>query len=128
MNKSHIEHYQQAALFKWRDKQLKVYPQLKWMYATVNSSKLTPRQGAWLKSEGKRKGVWDIFLPHPSGNYCGLWIEMKSGKNGLTEEQKEFREDLKEYYCFAVCYSAKEAEESIIKYFGLINQQSENRQ
>lgn len=113
---NYLEHQYQKTLFQWRDMQLNIYPQLKWMHAIVNSARLTERQGAWLKAEGKLKGVWDIFLPYPSKGFHGMYIEMKAGNNNLTKKQKEFKKDLENFYHFAVCYSFDSAKNEIIKY------------
>jgi hypothetical protein len=113
----HEEHYIQAAFFKWCAMRIGTYPQLKWAHAICNSAKLTPRQGAWLKAEGKKPGVWDVFIPYPIGSFCGLYIEFKSGKNRLTPEQEAYRNDLQKYYAFTVCYSLSEAIEAVRIYF-----------
>jgi hypothetical protein len=112
----HEEHDQQAAFFKWAAMQ-KQYP-LKWMFAIPNSARRSPQQGAWMKAEGMKKGVWDVFLPAPAGGYNGLWIEFKSGKNTLTPEQEAFKGDLINYnYQWCVCYSWTSAKLAVEVYF-----------
>jgi hypothetical protein len=69
-----------------------------------------------MKAEGLRSGVWDIFLPAKRGNYGGLFVENKYGKNKLTTEQEKFKQLLKGQYDFAVCYSWIEAKIVIIHY------------
>jgi hypothetical protein len=112
----HVEHDQQVALFTWARYNESLYPQLRAMFAIPNSARRSPRQGAWMKAEGLRAGVWDIFLPCPVQSWAGLFLEMKSGKNNLTPAQEEFRELLKNKYAFAVCYSWDAAKDEIIKY------------
>jgi hypothetical protein len=113
---NYAEHKIQASFFTWCALQSKIYPQLKWAYAICNSAKLTQRQGAWMKAEGKKPGVWDVFIPHPSNGYNGMYIEFKAGKNDLTPEQTAFRNDLQEYYYFRVCRSLYEAVDAVGKY------------
>jgi hypothetical protein len=48
---------------------------------------------------------------------CGLWIEMKVGKNKPTQEQEWWFEKLQENgYRVKVCYSAGEAIDEILDY------------
>lgn len=43
------------------------------------------------KAMGVRRGVSDYFLPMPSGDYHGLWLEMKATPAGkLSEHQQHF--------------------------------------
>ena len=115
---NHPEHNEQYALFKWAYMQSVAYPELNWMHAIPNSVslRLSPRTGKWAKNEGKKKGVWDIFLPAPRGPYSGMYIEMKSGKNKLTPEQEKFRNDLEKWYRFTLCYNWIDAKIAILDY------------
>ena len=69
-----------------------------------------------MKAEGLKSGVWDIHLPYPVGKHHGLWIEMKAGKNKLTENQLQFQSNLENYYSFAVCYTWLSARDVIVAY------------
>ena len=121
---NHPEHNEQVALFKWASLQTVAYPELQWLFAVPNSARRSPRQGAWMKAEGLKSGVWDIFLPavrrnndNPiSRSTAGLFIEMKVGKNKLTPEQIAFRNDLEGDYKFVVCYNWIEAKIAIMDY------------
>lgn len=115
MKRNHYEHDQQVDLFKWRDLSLHTYPELTWMFAIPNSARRSPRQGAWMKAEGLRSGVWDIFIPWPVQKYCGCFVEMKYGKNDLTDEQIKFKNDNTAYY-FIVAYDWISAKDQIIQY------------
>ncbi len=70
-----------------------------------------------LKYLGKRKGIPDLFIAEPTKRYCGMYVEMKFGRNKPTKEQEIYLELLakKGYYC-VVCYSAKEAIAEFKKY------------
>lgn len=113
------EHDEQVALFQILSLYDNQYPLLKWVFAIPNGGKRHPAVAVKMKAEGLRAGVWDIFVPVPIDDKCGLWIEMKYGKNGLTENQEAFREGVGEAYAWAVCYSAEEAAQVIGEYLGI---------
>ena len=109
------EHEEQAKLFGWT----RNHPKLPWMFAIPNGGLRNKATAVRMKSEGVKAGVWDIFLPVPSGQYHGLFIEMKWGKNTLTPAQKEFGDyATQQGYCCKVAYSAEEAIEIIDEYLG----------
>jgi hypothetical protein len=113
---NHAEHDQQTALFQWAEI-CEYREQLEWMYAVPNAARRSPRQGAWMKKEGMKKGVCDIHLDWPVQNYHGLKIEMKTGKNKLTPEQVKYKERVQKLgYYYAVCYSWIEARDTIVLY------------
>ena len=56
----------------------------------ANERRCSLQQGRLLKRMGVKKGVADFFLALPKGNKAGLWIELKVGKNKLSESQKIF--------------------------------------
>lgn len=109
------EHEEQAKLFGWT----RNHPKLPWMFAIPNGGLRNKATAVRMKSEGVKAGVWDIFLPVPSGQYHGLFIEMKWGKNVLTPAQKKFGEyATQQGYKCEVAYSAEEAIEIIDYYLG----------
>ena len=72
---------------------------------------------------GMLAGVWDLALPCPvtmDGRlYCGLYIEMKSGRNNLTEKQKWFREAVGDGHIWAVSHSWHNAALVILSYLDI---------
>ena len=112
----HPEHEMQVAFFKWVAWGARTVPLLKTMFAIPNAARRSPRQGAWMKAEGMKAGVWDCIWPVPKGIYHSLFIEFKAGKNDLTEAQIAFRESLKDYCKFVVCRSWKEAAVAVTEY------------
>ena len=122
------EHEIQVEIFRWAKERESLFPELRWMFAVPNGGKLpyhrNPGSGKtfspqlnYLKAEGLRPGVADLFLPCPNSTFCGLFIELKRGSNQLSPIQQEFLEDMNAYgYRAVVCRSAEEAEEVILKY------------
>jgi hypothetical protein len=84
------EHQLQVLVFRWAALAQRAYPQLRWLFAVPNGGKRTPRQGRWMKAEGLRRGVPDVWLPVPRGKHPGLVIEHKVGDNDMTDEQAEW--------------------------------------
>jgi len=66
------------------------------LFSSLNGLKLAggAKQGARLKRAGMTPGVADLFLSIPSGDLCGLYIEMKtpSRYSRQSKVQKEFEQ------------------------------------
>ena len=64
------------------------------LFSSLNGLKLAggAKQGARLKRAGMTPGVADLFLSIPSGDLCGLYIEMKTPKGRQQPNQKEFEQ------------------------------------
>lgn len=103
------EHGEQAALIEMCD--WTGYP-YNLIYAVPNGGKRDKREAARLKAEGVRAGMLDLVLPlarvRPSGGiWCGLYLELKVGRNTTSPEQDEWIEKLTaegyrcevRYYC-----------------------------
>jgi len=113
------EHDHQCALFSWARLPVtqRQYPGIDLLEGTLNGVKLTKAQAGKAKAAGMLKGVHDIRLPVSRGPYKGLSIELKYGKNDLTEEQAWYGLRLREEgWRTAVCWSWDEAREVIIQY------------
>ena len=99
--------------------------ELKWLFAVPNGGKRNVREAARLKAQGLKAGVHDLMLPKARGIYKGMFLEMKYGKNKLTDKQKEFAIDISaEGYCMLTCYSAGEAIEAVKMYLNLEEHES----
>ena len=106
----HDEQYKLFSLTRYR-------PELRWMFAIPNGGYRTKATAGKMAAEGLKAGIWDIFVPIPSGGYHGLFIEMKFGKNKLTELQREFGKFATgQGYLCKVAYSAEQAIEIIDEY------------
>jgi len=72
----------------------------------------------WLRAEGRERGPLDYLVACKSGNYIGMWLEFKRGKNKLSKEQEAFVK-YAEFagYLVNVCYSAEEGILRLTEYF-----------
>ena len=92
------------------------------MFHIPNGGSRNKAEAANLRRQGVKPGVPDIFLPAPRGNYHGLWIEMKNGKNKTTAYQNTYIDYLNgSGYRAAVCYGADEAIRVITEYLNYEN-------
>ena len=109
------EHEIQCLLIKWAS----AIPELK-CFAIPNGEKRNIMTGAKLKKAGVKAGVPDLFFCVPRGGYHGLFIELKSEKGRLSNEQKYWLEVLANNgYRSAVCFGLDEAKNTIIDYLNL---------
>lgn len=123
------ESAEQEAVFQWAALNSGKYPELQFMYHVANEGKRTARYGAELKRMGLKNGVPDICLPVPRGNYHGLYIEMKVGRNTPTDSQAKYLEFLTaQGYCAVWCIGAVNAINIIKAYLkGEYYRDKENR-
>jgi hypothetical protein len=112
------EHAEQVALINW----CHAHPdrRLQLIYAHMNGIRTTPGDSIKHRDAGAKKGLPDLFLPVPSGEWHGLYIEMKRTKGGVVSpEQKIWISLLKQQgYEAIVCKGAEEAKAAIEKYLG----------
>lgn len=114
------EDAEQIAVIDWAAWNLQKYPELKWLHHCPNGGSRNKLEAVKLKMLGVKPGVADLHLPYPKGCYCGLYIEMKYGKNKKREAQKEFLNDMAEAGHFvATCYSAESAIAILEEYLSL---------
>ncbi len=86
----HPEFDEQCAVFAWRQLQLNVYPELRYLYSTLNGVRLPIQAATRMKRSGMTKGVLDLCLPVRREPYSGLYIELKVGRNACTPEQLDW--------------------------------------
>ena len=84
------EAMEQEAFFRWIAWARGKYPALDLFYHIPNGGSRDKREAARMKGEGVRAGVPDLCLPVPNGTYSALYIELKSGTNTASKEQKEW--------------------------------------
>lgn len=116
-NRKRSEATEQERLISWAQWQHNRFPELKLLFHIPNGGSRNALEAANLKRQGVKAGVPDLFLPVAKGTYHGLFIEMKWGKNTVTDKQDEWLHDLTvQGYKAAVCYGADEAIEIITDY------------
>ena len=114
------EDTEQAKVIIWAEKHMHKYPELRWLYHIPNGGSRDSGEAIKLKQMGVKRGVSDLCLPFPRGGYHGLYIEMKYGKNRLTEDQAQFLYDMRNTgNCAAVCHDAQAAEALIEIYVSM---------
>ena len=111
------EHQAQAALFRWAELQRRRLPELNLLFAIPNGGYRSKATAGRLKAEGVKAGVPDIFMPVARGEFHGLFIEMKAGRNKPTVTQAAWLYHLSQQgYKVAVCYGFEPAIELIEGY------------
>jgi len=115
------EHTEQVRLFRiagiWASQG--IHPELELLFAIPNGGWRHKRTAGRLKAEGLKAGVPDTFLAVPRGAFAGLWIEMKYGRNTVTDNQQWWIEKLREQgYRVEICYSCQAALDVILEYLG----------
>ena len=96
----------------------------RWMHAIPNASPGNTISQVWLSREGRRAGVLDVFLPYSVlkpgdciNEFHGLYIEFKTEKGRLTEEQAEFINYVTSSgYAVAICRSAQAGVDAVLLY------------
>ena len=110
----------QIQIFEWAQLMTGKYPELYLLYHIPNEGKRSIYYGAKLKREGLKSSVPDICLPIPKGQYCGLYIELKVGKNRPTKNQEYWLFSLsKAGHRTAVCYTREQVQKEILSYLAL---------
>lgn len=102
------------------------------IFAVPNGGRRNGREGGRLKAQGVTAGVSDLFVPEPyfvmqeaiplhsvrPVLYCGLWVELKCGKNKPSVEQTKFLDEMVlRGYATAVCYSLDQFINTCTNYF-----------
>lgn len=114
------EDEEQQAVVEWARVLEKRHPELLNLYHVPNEGKRSKAEAARQQRMGLRRGVPDLILDYPKGIYHGLRVEMKVKPNKTTADQEAWLERLaRAGYCVAVCYSAREAIETIEAYIKL---------
>lgn len=109
------EHDLQAAVFQWRDENIHAIPELEMLHITANGQYRPgqrPEPGLIHSA-----GYPDISLDVARGQWHGLRIELKVGRNKPTERQRDWLRRLHKYgYKTAVCRDLPSAQALIVSY------------
>lgn len=111
------EYEEQCAIFEWANTARGKYPELKYLFSTLNGVRLPVGLAVKAKKQGLIKGVPDLILPVVRSGYSGLFAELKVGKNKASKEQIEYITFLTGQGYFAdVRYGATETIDLIVDY------------
>lgn len=116
--KPRVEHERtmQVNLFQWAKLASGADPRLKLLFAVPNGGKRDYVTAARMQAEGVKAGVPDVFLPVPSHGYHGLWLELKAGKNTVSDRQEEWLHSLeKQGYAVHVVHDDWQEAQGIIE-------------
>lgn len=110
------ESQEQQCLIKWWSLQFPQFDRL--LFHIPNGGLRNLKTAVRLKSEGVKPGVADLFLAIPSGNFHGLFIEMKRQHgNNQTELQKQFQNNVElQGYCYLLARGWEQAKIGILSY------------
>ena len=114
------EDTEQMQVISWAQWNVNKWPELKWLFHIPNGGKRNKAEAARFKMAGVKAGVSDLELPVARGNYHGLFIEMKYGRNKATDAQQEFIEFVTHQgYLAVVCNGAEEAISVLEQYLAM---------
>ena len=102
----------QMAVIKWSQQASirQKWPELKLLFHIPNERKCTPQQGRMLKLMGVKRGVPDLCLPVPRGQYHGLYIEAKTETGRSSGDQNWWGEQLlSQGYMWEICHGWESA-------------------
>ncbi len=91
---------------------------LQLLHSIPNGGHRSANEAIRLKASGVLAGIPDLFLPAPSGNYHGLYLELKRvGKSSVSPAQRDIIAKLRDQgYRVEVCKGAEAAVTTILDY------------
>lgn len=110
----------QSALFEFYAIASNRIPVLEFAFHVPNGEKRDKSTAKRLKSLGVKSGVPDVLLPVPSvinnEQFCGLAIELKFGRNRLSQNQMRWLDTLEQHgwYCIVAYDWIQAAQETLI--------------
>jgi hypothetical protein len=111
------EHDEQVELFRWKQEMTPLIPELEWLHAIPNGGRRSTFVARKMKAEGTTPGIFDVFLPVASGGYHGFYLEMKFGKNKMSQHQTRFQRFVDgNGFKTGVFYSWQEAARGLLEY------------
>lgn len=111
----------QAAYFKWVELRKRTHPELALAFHIPNGSHKSPAARGLFKQIGLKAGVPDVCLPveGEDGELC-LWIEFKSKRGQISDEQYDWQSRLRRYgHNVVVCRDWADAANETLKHLGL---------
>ena len=111
------EAQEQISLFEMIDLMIHRFPELRCCHHIPNGGQRSKATAGRLRAEGVRAGIPDIHLPVAHGGYCGLWIELKAGRNRTTGAQDVMIGILRDYgNRVEVCHGWQAAWQVLLEY------------
>lgn len=96
-----------------------------YLFAIPNGGSRHALEAANLKAQGVKAGVSDLFLPVPTAEHAGMWIEMKAAGGKATEAQKDWMLKMEgQGYCVGLCFGWTDAAKKIANYVGGVQTKS----
>ena len=90
------------------------------LFSIPNGGRRDPVGMVFLKREGLRNGVPDLFLSVPRNGHCGLYLEMKTETGRVSPQQEQFMADAVRFgYAAVVCRSSMAAIEAVGRYLNI---------
>ena len=117
-----LEQSMQIAIFDWIRLHQKQYPQLAYVFAVPNGGWRSKVEAAIMKRGGVLAGVSDICLPFPGFDldgqkFPGMYMELKTPGNPLTDEQERFLHFVSSQgYLAVMCQSFDAATKRILRF------------
>jgi hypothetical protein len=108
----YTEHKLQVACVKWFRYQFPHYL----IFSIPNERKVSPIAGKRFKDAGRVAGIPDLCIPVPCYNYHGMFVELKSKKGKLSDNQKAVHKILENNYKVVTCYSFDEFQQAVKDY------------
>ena len=102
----------QINVFKWSQQPSirSKWPELALLFHIKNETAEGAQQVAVDRASGVKKGVPDLCLPVPRGDYYGLYIEMKTQRGKTSDAQDWWGDKLTEQgYFWEVCHGWESA-------------------
>lgn len=94
-------------------------------HSVPNGGRRTMREAAKLKLTGVLPGVADTFLPLKSGEFCGLYIELKKAGGSIKPDQKLFLNSVADEGYLAIVINDIETFKEVFSYY--INQRKQQK-
>lgn len=114
------EHAEQVAIIQWAAWKQGACPALRLLFAVPNGGKRDLVTAARMKAEGVRAGIPDLCLPVARRGYHGLYLELKVGRNTISDEQEQWIDALRaEGYFVDVAWGWQAAAQVIADYLGI---------
>ena len=111
------EDYLQQECAKFAKKALYLAGEPQVFHHTPNGGRRTAREAAKLKLAGVLPGVPDTFLPLKSGEYCGLYIELKKAGGSPSQDQKDFLNSVAKEGYLAIVVNDIETFKEVFTYY-----------